>query len=289
MREPCKPFLKWPGGKRWIAASLAELARRYLATDGTYIEPFLGGGALFFQLRPERALLADINPELINTYDIVRDSPEALLKGVKALRVGSRTYYTVRSSKPRTALARATRFVYLNRTAWGGLYRLNKVGEFNVPFGGRSTAPLWRHGLVEKASEALKAARLQTADFAVTMTRASRGDVVFCDPTYASASRSASFVRYNSSNFTWDDQLRLAEAAHAAQRRGATVIMTNVHHHSIRSLYPNATRSLMRRMSTLSSTERGRGRTTEYLIVLPPQPVTTPSERQRRRDYHGTR
>jgi DNA adenine methylase len=269
MSAPCKPFLKWPGGKRWAAFRLAKLVARHLADQGTYFEPFLGGGAVYFHLQPAKAVLADINSELINVYKVVRKQPHAVISEVKKIRVGRRTYYRIRDSRPKTDLARAIRFLYLNRVAWGGIYRVNELGKFNVPYGGRSTSPLWRDALIDDASKALRDIDLKTSDFADTMRSAKRGDVVFCDPTYAVATSSDGFVRYNGSNFSWEDQLRLSRVAHAAQRRGASVIITNAWHASIRELYPDANRYSLRRFSAVSRAKIGRKLIREYLLVLP--------------------
>jgi DNA adenine methylase len=269
MSALCKPFLKWPGGKRWAADQIARLVSRHLSEEGTYFEPFLGGGAVYFRLQPLRAVLADVNHELINVYEVVRRNPDAVLTEIRSIRVSSAAYYRLRESRPRGKLSRATKFLYLNRTAWGGIYRLNAQGEFNVPFGGRSTSPLWRNKLIVTASDILQSAELQVADFATTMLQARRGDVVYCDPTYAVAHQADSFVRYNEQNFSWEDQKRLANAAHKAQKRGATVVISNAYDRSVRDLYPAARRKVLKRESTVSRERSGRREVYEYLLTLP--------------------
>ena len=133
------PFLKWPGGKRWAIGRLAPLANRYLA--GRYFEPFLGGGALFFALQPANALLSDINEELINAYRVARSRPSALVKQVKKLPVSKGSYDLLRQKAGGRDLVRAARFLYLNRTCFGGIYRVNGNGQFNVPYGGGERTP----------------------------------------------------------------------------------------------------------------------------------------------------
>lgn len=141
-----QPFLKWPGGKRWLVPTLLDLVRRYNCV--TYREPFLGCGALFFALRPTFAELSDINPELINTYRQVKYKAATLSVQLRDISVDEETHNSLRNQQGGTAIERAVRFLYLNRTAFSGMYRSNKAGRFNVPFGGgeRTTAPLWEAG-----------------------------------------------------------------------------------------------------------------------------------------------
>lgn len=268
--RPDLPFLKWPGGKRWLASVIARVVRRHLS--GRYYEPFLGGGAVFFHLKPSRATLSDINSDLINTYAAIRDSYHAVIAFLQMLPVSKRVYLEVRSWKPTSRLERATRFLYLNRTAFGGIYRLNRDGEFNVPFGGgkRTPAILWQGNLVEAAAAALRGATLLAADFSLVMRQAREGDVVYCDPTYTVAHENNGFLRYNERNFSWLDQQRLASAAQKARLRGATVIISNAHHKSVRSLYSGATITRIQRVSCVSASAKYRRKVCEYLIVLKP-------------------
>jgi DNA adenine methylase len=264
------PFLKWPGGKRWIATRVATIARLYLR--GRYYEPFLGGGAVFFALRPNRASLSDINGELIATYRTIRRNANGVVQLLKTFRVTSEAYYAVRGWAPRGSVQRAARFLYLNRTAFGGIYRLNRDGVFNVPFGGgkRTPAILWEERLVERAAVALRGVTLRECDFAEAMRRARRGDVVYCDPTYTVAHDNNGFVRYNERNFSWDDQERLAESAFAASRRGATVIVSNAFHDSVRLLYKRATVHTLQRASCVATSAEKRRHVRELLIIIKP-------------------
>jgi len=132
-RTQALPFLKWPGGKRWLSHAIVELTKG--RDTRRYYEPFLGGGAAFFELQPKKATLSDINPHLIETYDQVRQKPLAIAKRLAKITVDPDTYYHIRSQKPRSAVGRAVRFLYLNRTAFAGMYRENESGKFNVPFG----------------------------------------------------------------------------------------------------------------------------------------------------------
>src|SRR5262249_24543872 len=144
---PCVPFLRWAGGKRWLGCILDDPIRKLLAqSKGRYIEPFLGAGAMFFALGPSRSIISDINDELINCFIQVRDAPDYLLSKLSRIPVTAAAYYSVRDSSPKSDRGRAIRFIYLNRTCYGGLHRTNLRGEFNVPYGGGSRTPiaLWR-------------------------------------------------------------------------------------------------------------------------------------------------
>jgi DNA adenine methylase len=265
------PFLKWPGGKRWAAKQVADIAREHLT--GRYYEPFLGGGAVFFQLRPKKATLSDINGDLIDVYRAVRTRHRQIVRLLQGLPVSREAYSEIRRWDAEALVERAVRFLYLNRTAFGGMYRLNKEGLFNVPYGGgeRTPAILWESRILEDAARSLQGADLRVCDFAASMGRARAGDVVYCDPTYTVAHKNNGFVRYNERNFSWADQKRLAEAATAARARGAVVIISNAHHESIYALFKPRTKLItLERMSCISTDPAHRRVVNEYLIVLEP-------------------
>jgi DNA adenine methylase len=263
-----KPFLKWPGGKRWILPHIASLFRDRVF--GTYFEPFLGGGAVFFGLAPRQAVLSDINSELITTYCQVRDAPNEVLDRLKDLAVDRATYYRLREWEPRSDLDKAVRFLYLNRTAFAGMYRLNQQGKFNVPFGGgqRTPEPLWRDNLLISASTALRDVTVIQSDFEPVLKRAVAGDLVYCDPTYTVAHNSNGFIRYNERNFSWCDQKRLAKVAADSAKRGVTVLVSNAAQPEIRDLYPNAHVAVLQRKTLLSPRPEKRRSTEEYLLIL---------------------
>jgi DNA adenine methylase len=239
---------------------------------GTYYEPFLGGGSVFFALNPRRAVLSDINTDLINTYEAVRDRAGDLIRRIKRLKVNESVFRRMRDGDPKDPLERAVRFLYLNRTAFGGIYRVNLEGKFNVPFGGGDRTPevLWRKHLLASAADRLKTARLLKGDFEKIIRRAGRGDVVYCDPTYTVAHDNNGFVRYNEKNFSWSDQIRLAECARSACDRGAYVLVSNACHPTVRDLYPRATITVQRRSSRVSTNVEKRRAVRELLIQLKP-------------------
>lgn len=266
--EPLLPFLKWPGGKRWAAPVIAACVEANLKR--TYYEPFLGGGAVFFWLRPRRVVLGDCNEDLINTYSAIRSDHRAVLRALRRLRVTQKEYYRIRGSRPRVMASRAARFLYLNRTAFGGIYRLNRDGYFNVPYGGGSRRPdvLWETDLLEKAEMALRTAQIRHADFEELIDQAGAGDVVYCDPTYTVAHDNNSFVRYNERSFSWSDQERLALSASRAAARGATVLVSNAHHRSVKNLYPNADVKTLSRISRVNPNPANRRDVSEYLFFI---------------------
>lgn len=268
-----KPFLKWPGGKRWIAKKLALCISEKLACH--YYEPFLGGGAVFFALCPRDATLSDINSDLINTYIQVRDKPEEIIDGLKKIPVDKNSYYHARKEEPKDLVERAIRFLYLNRTAFGGIYRLNLNGKFNVPYGGGSRTPelLWRDGLIERASYALQGVELVKSDFEEIMDKSRSGDVVYCDPTYTTAHNTNEFIRYNEKNFSWKDQERLALASLRASKRGVLVLISNASYYPLCELYDPFKPIILTRKSLVSRKSKGRHEINEYLFVLHPNEI----------------
>lgn len=266
-----KPFLKWPGGKRWLAKTIAGIIKPRL--NRRYYEPFLGGGAVLFALRPRTATLSDINPELINVYRQVRDHPEKVLARLRRMPVTRDHYYKTRAKEPSCQIKRAAKLLYLNRTAFGGIYRLNRAGRFNVPYGGGERTPesLWRDKLIESSSKLLRGVTLSTSDFEEVVDRAGPGDAVYCDPTYSVAHENNGFVRYNERNFSWADQERLAAAAFRAYKRGVLVIVSNAHHQSIRALYSQVAAKRVTRKSLVSTRPDARRTVHEYLLILDPK------------------
>jgi DNA adenine methylase len=268
------PFLKWPGGKRWLVPVLLKRIAAYDYT--TYREPFLGGGALFFALRPKRAVLSDINTDLINTYRQVSMNSAVLIDALQTMPIDQPTYDRIRRWSPQTVLQKAVRFLYLNRTAFGGMYRLNSLGCFNVPFGGgeRTTAPLWDSNLLTNAARALRAAALVAMDFEKALSEALAGDLVYCDPTYTVAHNNNGFIRYNEHNFSWADQQRLAVSCRSAARRGALVIVSNAFHEDVLHLFEPPEYISVARTSRLCPEIQHRRLVDEYIFVYPPKEAT---------------
>lgn len=259
------PFLKWAGGKRWLSDKIVELA---LPLHGKYIEPFLGGGAVYFALRPTQAVLSDANFELINTYQAIKGDPKMIERLMREhQRQHSKDYYyKMRSYKPRCEYRMAARFIYLNRTCWNGLYRVNLSGKFNVPIGTKSAVTMETDDWPAMA-KLLKSAKLICGDFENSIEMAEKGDLVFADPPYTVKHNLNGFIKYNDSLFSWSDQIRLRDAVLRAKRRGARVIVTNAHHASIRELYQSKfLLEPVARASVLAGSSAHRGRYEELLI-----------------------
>jgi DNA adenine methylase len=265
-----KPFLKWPGGKRWLVPELIKIIEEYDYV--TYREPFLGGGALFFALRPKQSVLSDINSDLINTYRQVKYKAPALIGQLRPLSINQATYDRLRGSCPTSPFQKAVRFLYLNRTAFGGMYRLNQQGEFNVPFGGgeRTTASLWECDLLTSSARALRGATLLSVDFEQALSAAKKGDLVYCDPTYTVAHNNNGFIRYNERNFSWEDQKRLSRSCHSAAARGALVIVSNAYHRQVLDLFAPPEHVAVARTSRLCPDVIHRRSVDEYLFIFPP-------------------
>ena len=236
-RVRLKPFLKWAGGK----AGLIEQYEPHLPKkiSGRYFEPFLGGGALFFHLRPEQAVLSDVNEELVNCYLMVRDAPEALIAAVVAHRDrhDEDHYYEVRANVPSTKLDRAARFIYLNRTCYNGLWRVNSKGGFNVPLGRYKRPLVSVEAMISSASQALVGKTIEVRPFEQVLDHAKRGDVVYFDPPYQPLSRTSSFTSYSKTSFSEDDQRRLAHVFEALTKKRVKALLSNSDHPLIRRLY----------------------------------------------------
>ncbi|MEM6890143.1 MAG: Dam family site-specific DNA-(adenine-N6)-methyltransferase [Pseudomonadota bacterium] len=261
-----RPFLKWAGGKRWLFDSGQFIAP---TITGRYIEPFLGGGAVFFEIRPRKAVLGDTNTRLIELYTAVRDCPDELerLLKIHALAHCKEYYYSLRGKRLRTPLTRAAQFLYLNRTCWNGLYRENRKGQFNVPVGTKQNV-IFETDDFSGWSRTLMKTRLVAQDFEKTIKVAKSGDFVFVDPPYTVRHNMNGFVKYNQTMFAWQDQLRLREALGRAVERGASIAMTNADHESIRDLYSGfGNHSKLGRHSVIAGSSSHRAHSTELLVT----------------------
>lgn len=274
--EPQTPFLKWPGGKRWLAGRVAPILKAELQCR--YFEPFLGAGAMYLAVRPDSAMLGDSNRDLIEFWSTIREWPNEVVQSVWRFTNTRECYYQVRSSRPTSAIGRAARFLFLNRTCWGGVYRLNQEGHFNVPFGG-SERTICRRSDVIAVAEAMQGSQLAAGDFATTMRVAGRGDVVYCDPPYTTKGAGNGFVRYNESLFSWSDQLRLATTAKSARRRGAFVAVSGLDHSEILELYTGWWVARFSRHSLIGRDIASRRKISE-VVVFSRKPSQLPNEQE---------
>jgi DNA adenine methylase len=259
------PFLKWAGGKRWLVANHTSL---FPTEYNRYIEPFLGSGAVLFHLFPKKAMLSDINSDLITTYIAIRDDWRGVQRELrKHQRLHSKTYYyQMRDYRPQTPVTKAAKFIYLNRTCWNGLYRVNLKGEFNVPIGTK-TSVIAETDDFEGLAKFLKNKRIIVSDFETTIDKANEDDFVFVDPPYTVKHNFNGFIKYNEKLFSWEDQIRLRNAISRAVKRGAKVLISNADHECIRELYEDVGSFLsLDRASIISGENEGRGRFSELLI-----------------------
>jgi DNA adenine methylase len=230
-----EPLIKWAGGKRWFVKNHSHL---FPEKFDRYVEPFFGSGAVFFHLKPQRAILSDTCRELMQTYEALRRDWKKVYKYLKTHHENHshNYYYAVREQELPGIYQRAARLIYLNRTCWNGLYRVNLNGEFNVPIGTK-TRVLTNSDNFEGISRLLANVELKTMDFESVIESAAENDFIFVDPPYTVLHNENGFTKYNQRLFSWHDQLRLHAALIRAVRRGARVLVTNADHFSIRELY----------------------------------------------------
>lgn len=231
-----RPFVKWAGGKTQL---LSRLITKVPSNFSCYYEPFLGGGALFFSILPERAVLADKNWELINAYIIIRDHVEELIESLKKHKNEKEYFYYIRSLDPNnlSPVERASRFIYLNKTCYNGLWRVNSKGKFNVPFGRYKNPKICDEPNLRTISEVLKDKTILCADFEEAVAKAKRGDFIYFDPPYFPLNPTASFTKYTKEDFNIDDQKRLAAVFEELDKRGCFVLLSNSDTDTIRTLY----------------------------------------------------
>jgi DNA adenine methylase len=201
------PFLRWAGSKRQLLPSLTEIIGDNFER---YVEPFAGSACVFFRLLPHRALLGDINPELMHTYTELKSRPDSVINELAGWRKSKKRYLELRAMDPQSLrpATRAARFIYLNRCCFNGLYRTNRQGHFNVPYGGKRSGPLPSAEVLRAASKALNVARLVTGDFTKSLQHAERGDFVYLDPPF-SITAHRMFNEYDATLFDAEQRKRL--------------------------------------------------------------------------------
>lgn len=232
-----KPVLKWAGGKKqMLDILLSNMPAKY----NKYIEPFVGGGALFFELSPENSIISDSNPELINLYKVIAKDPEELIAKLKDMKNEEEFYYLVRATNPNSLsnLEKAARTLYLNRTCFNGLYRVNKKGEFNVPFGKYKNPKICDEETIHAVSRVLKYTTIINNDYKEVLRQyAEPGDFIFLDPPYVPVSQYSDFKRYTKEQFHEKDQRELAEEVKRLKELGCYVLLTNSNHSLVHELY----------------------------------------------------
>jgi DNA adenine methylase len=296
-----KPIVKWAGGKTKL---LEPLTQRVPTQIRTYAEPFAGGAALFFALADdpsrtiERAVLADQNEDLVACYRAVRDDVEALLVALAAYKHDEEEYYRVRDRDPRGLgdAERGARLIYLNRTCFNGLWRVNRQGKFNVPFGRYTNPRIVDADGLRAASRALARTKLLAADFAEVTRDLGPGDFAYFDPPYVPVSKSASFTSYAREGFGPADQDRLLAELHRLAAAGVTAILSNADTEATRALYSDFAVHLVTAPRAINSKGGSRGHVGELIVtswgapgvVEPERPAAPAKPRARGRKAAST-
>lgn len=269
--EPARayPVIKWAGGKRQL---LTQLLRLTPAITGTYFEPFLGGGAMFFATAPHRAVLNDANADLVQMYAAIRDDAAGVMRALDAMLPfvqDEAFYYSVRSrdGSSLSATERAARLIFLNKTCYNGLYRVNRKGQFNVPFGRYAQPPgLYSRDNLLAVAGMLQRADLMCGDFEEALAGAGAGDFVYLDPPYVPLSRTANFTKYTAGSFDEAAQRRLAEVFRDLDRRGCNVLLSNSDHPLVRDLYAGFVLDQVYAARNVNSDPAARGKIAELAV-----------------------
>ena len=283
-----KPFLKWAGGKTQLLSELNDLRPKKF---NKYIEPFLGGGAMFFNIKPKKAILSDSNYELINCYITVRDNVEELIKELQVFRNEESFFYKTRSVNLETLskIERAARFIYLNKTCFNGLYRVNKNGDFNVPFGNYKNPTICDINRLRLASASLENATILCSDYKAVLRRyTEENDFVFLDPPYHPVSPNSDFQRYTKEFFYEEDHLELRDEFNRLVNLGAKIIQTNSNTKFIGELYyPYKTKVIetKRNISSNANTRVGQ----DLIIYALKKPKNIDTNQELLENFPGTR
>lgn len=264
-----KPFLRWAGGKRALLPTLAKLLPEDVKTR-RYVEPFLGGGALLFYLRPERALVADINEDLIITYRMIKTRPSEVVEVLNSLKEkhSKEFYYRVRdyyNTETLTDAIRAAYFIYLNKTCFNGLYRVNRLGQFNVPFGNRKNVDI-DEATIRRASNVLKSVEIYHSTVVQTLSLVNKNDFVYLDPPYAVGDTSK-FTQYDSSGFTDQHHTSLRDILFYLDLEGVKFMMTNSDTPFVRDLYKDFNQTVGTSMRVIGGRSSTRSTVNDLIIT----------------------
>lgn len=270
-----QPVLKWAGGKTQL---LPELTKLVPARYNKYIEPFFGGGALFFALAPHTAVISDINPEIMNVYKALSTSVDDVIEALSVHKNDKDYYYRIREQRweelePAVAAART---IFLNKTCFNGLYRVNKSGAFNVPFGRYKNPKILDEARLREAAEVLARAEIRTGDYKQLLPEIARpGDFVFLDPPYVPVGKYADFNRYSKEKFSEDDQRALASEVDRLVDLGAYVLLTNSNHPLVHDLYSNYEISMVNTKRYINSNAGKRAGQDLIVKAFPKRKFTT--------------
>ena len=268
--SPAQPFVKWAGGKRQL---LSHLLARVPSNYNRYFEPFVGGGALFFSLRPNDAYLSDINPELINTYEIIRDHVQSLAEHLQQHIYNKDYFAKIRgidrkeSYQSLDPIHKASRFIFLNKTCYNGLYRVNSKGQFNTPFGNYKNPRILDKDNLMACSFALQKAKISLESFDQAITQARAGDFVYFDPPYAPLTATSYFTNYNQDGFDTGMQIKLRDTCKILDERNVKFMASNSSSPLILELYKNFNLEFVDATRSINSKASKRGKIKEVIVT----------------------
>lgn len=269
LKSETYPIVKWVGGKRQL---MFELIKNMPKSYNRYFEPFIGGGALFFELQPEQAYISDMNEELINLYSVVRDNVYELIKDLSKHEVSKEYFLEIRNidrTEQYTELSdveRASRFIYLNRTCFNGMYRVNSQGQFNVPFGHYKNPRIIDKNNLLNCSELLKKTEIKCADFSEILTKVKKGDLVYFDPPYVPLNETSSFTSYTKDGFDMNMQFKLRDVCDELDNKGVKFMLSNSDTKLVNELYVNYEIKKVFASRQINANADGRGKITEVLV-----------------------
>jgi len=260
------PFLRWAGGKTWLIKHLDSILGNLQINH--YHEPFLGGAAIFFSLDIKKmSYLSDVNAELIETCITIKNHPQEIIQALLNFDNTEDQYYQIRAMEPQDEIERAARFVYLNQTSYNGLYRVNRNGKYNVPYGFRENM-VYDTNRIINASKKLRKTNISHGDFTINKYKIQQGDLVFLDPPYTVSHNNNGFIEYNQKLFSLDDQYRLSKYIDYVKKKNAYYILTNAAHNTIREIFEKGDRALeLNRYSTIGGKNAKRKKVTEYIFT----------------------
>lgn len=267
------PFLKWVGGKRQLMPEIRKILPKGVA-NLPYYEPFIGGGALFFALQPEQATINDYNEELINVYTVIRDNPNELIEDLKKHKNTAEYFYKIRSIDRQplfnhlTKIERASRIIYLNKTCYNGLYRVNNAGEFNSPFGKYKNPNIVNEPVIRAVSKYLNSPQIQilNGDYELVLRDIPTDSFVYLDPPYHPISEGSNFTGYVQGGWNEEDQLRLRDVCNNLNNRGIKFLLSNSASDFINEIYSDYNIHIVQANRAVNSNSSKRGKVDEFLI-----------------------
>ena len=269
LKEETYPIVKWVGGKRQL---MFELLKNMPETYNRYYEPFIGGGALFFELQPQNGYISDMNEELINLYFVVRDDVYNLIDDLNKHEI-SKDYFLKIRNIDRTEkynklsdIQKASRFIYLNRTCFNGMYRVNSQGQFNVPFGNYKNPRIVDAENLINCSKLLKNTEICCADFSEILNKVQKGDFVYFDPPYVPLNETSSFTSYTKDGFDLDMQFKLRDVCDELDSMGVMFMLSNSDTKLVNELYSNYEIKKVFASRAINANGNGRGKITEVLV-----------------------